>query len=80
MVPLQFIGSGEWADIAQVYGEPVWISRMAEMGLREGSRVQILQPGSPCLLQLNGSRISLRTEGTMQILVHPVATNGSAKH
>jgi ferrous iron transport protein A len=76
MVPLQFIRSGEWADIAEVCGEPVWISRMAELGLRAGSRVQILQPGSPCLLQLNGSRISLRTEGAKQILVRPVIANG----
>ena len=79
MIPLQFIGTGEWADIAEVCGEPAWIGRMAELGLRTGCRVQVLQPGSPCLLQLNGSKISLRTDGVTQILVHPVALNGSAK-
>ena len=72
MLPLELLRSGEWADVAEVQGEPVWISRMAELGLRAGSRVQILQPGSPCLLQLNGFRLSLRAGNGSQILVRPL--------
>ncbi|MBL8795945.1 MAG: ferrous iron transport protein A [Planctomycetia bacterium] len=72
MLPLELLQAGEAADVAEVHGEPAWIGRMAELGLRPGSRVQVLQPGSPCMLQVNGTRLCLRGEQAMQILVRPV--------
>lgn len=72
MIPLEMLRNGEWADVAEVVGEPAWIGRMAELGLRTGSRLQVLQSGSPCLLQVNGSRLCLRGEQAMQVLVRPV--------
>lgn len=72
LLPLELLGTGEWADVADVTGEPAWVGRMAELGVRIGSRLQVLQPGSPCLLQVGGSRLSLRGETAMQILVRPI--------
>jgi ferrous iron transport protein A len=76
LMPVELLGSGEWGDVAEVAGEPHWVGRMAEMGLRTGSRLQVLQPGSPCLLLVGGSRLSLRGELAMQILVRPVSRTG----
>ena len=73
IVPLELLGAGEWADVAEVAGEPGWVGRMAEMGVRAGCRVQVVQPGSPCLLQVGGCRLCLRGDCLMQILVRPVA-------
>ena len=73
LLPLEVLRAGEWADVAEVHGEPHWISRMAELGLRTGSRLQVLRFGSPCLLRLDGSRLSLRSDLAMQIWVRPVA-------
>ena len=73
LLPLELLRSGEWADVAEVMGEPAWIGRMAELGIRAGSRLQVLQPGSPCLLQVGGARLSLRAEMAMQIFVRPLA-------
>jgi Fe2+ transport system protein FeoA len=74
LLPLDMIGSGEWAEIADVEGEPGWVGRLAELGVREGSRVCVLQPGSPCLLQVSGcSKLCLRGGECAQILVRPVA-------
>jgi len=70
--PIETLSSGVWADVAEVHGETSWVSRLAELGVRAGSRLQVLQPGSPCLLQVGGSRLSLRPELAMQILVRPV--------
>jgi Fe2+ transport system protein FeoA len=72
LLPLELLGTGEWADIADVHGDPAWVGRMAELGLRAGSRVQVLQPGSPCLLRIGGGRLSLRAHHDSQILVRPV--------
>jgi Fe2+ transport system protein FeoA len=75
-MPVEMLCSGEWGDVAEVAGEPQWVGRMAELGLRAGSRLQVLQPGSPCLLLVGGARLSLRGDRAMQILVRPVSRAG----
>jgi ferrous iron transport protein A len=72
LMPLEFLNTGDWADVADVTGEPGWVSRLAELGVRIGCRLVVLQAGSPCLLQVGESRLSLRGERAMQILVRPV--------
>lgn len=52
-------------------GEPDWVGRLAELGIRVGVRVQMLRDGSPCLLQVGGGRLSLRGEQATQVLVRP---------
>jgi ferrous iron transport protein A len=73
LLPLEMLGTGEWADVAEVTGNPGWVGRLAELGVRIGCRLRMLRGGSPCLLQVGGSRLSLRGEEAMQILVRPVA-------
>jgi ferrous iron transport protein A len=73
MLPLDLLRPGEWAEVAEVTGEPCWIGRLAELGIRTGCRLCVLQPGSPCLLQVDGCRLSLRSDLATQILVQPVA-------
>jgi Fe2+ transport system protein FeoA len=72
LFPLELLSPGEWAEIAEVTGEAGLVCRMAELGVRAGCRLCMLQPGSPCLLEVGGCRLSLRGDGDMQILVRPV--------
>jgi Fe2+ transport system protein FeoA len=72
MVPLELLNPGEWADVAEVNGDPALVGRMAEYGVREGSRLRLLRGGSPCLFQVGNSRLSLRGEVAMQIFVRPI--------
>ena len=72
MMPLELVNPGDWADVAAINGEPSWIGRMAELGVRIGSRLQVLQSGSPCLLKIGDSRLSLRPALGTEILVQPV--------
>ncbi len=60
LMPLEFLHAGAWADVADVTGEPGWVARLAELGVRIGCRLRVVQPGSPCLLQIGDSRLSLR--------------------
>jgi Fe2+ transport system protein FeoA len=77
LLPLELLDRGETAEVADIAGEPGWRCRMEELGLRVGSRVRVVQPGSPCLLQVNGCRLCLRGACLMQILVRPVADTAS---
>jgi Fe2+ transport system protein FeoA len=73
LLPLEFVPSGQWAEVENISGESIWINRMAELGLRTGSRLRVVRQGCPCLLQVEGSRLSIRNESTTQILVRPLA-------
>lgn len=72
LLPLELVGDGEWAEIEDIAGEPAWVGRMAELGVRVGSRLQVLRQGRPCLLRIGSSRLSLRDECGMHILVRPL--------
>jgi ferrous iron transport protein A len=72
LLPLECLRPGEWAEVVDVSGEPGWVGRLAELGVRIGSRLEMLRGGSPCLILVGGSRLSLRGEA-MQVLVRPLA-------
>ena len=72
-IPLELLQRGEQADVADVQGEPGWVHRMAELGIRAGSRLRVLQPGAPCVLMIGESRLTVRGDHLFQIFVRPVA-------
>jgi Fe2+ transport system protein FeoA len=76
LLPLEVLSGGDWAEIAEVSGEATWVGRMAELGVRTGCRLQMLQPGSPCLFQVGGCRLCLRGDDATQILVRPLLAAG----
>jgi Fe2+ transport system protein FeoA len=45
---------------------------MGELGLRVGERLKMIRPGSPCMVQVHGCRLSLRGDACMRIMVRPV--------
>lgn len=72
LMPLDMLRAGEWAEVEEVTGLPAWVGRLAELGIRNGARVQVVQPGSPCLLSVGGCKLCLRGCECSQILVRPV--------
>lgn len=74
LFPLEMLRRGEWADVAEVSGDPSWVGRMAELGIRSGSRVQMIQDGIPCMLNVNGCKLCLRGDACSRIYVHPIHT------
>lgn len=74
LLPIEMLNAGEWAEVVDVSGETTCVNRLAEMGVQAGCRLCVLQPGSPCLLQVGGARLSLRSDCRLQLLVRPVAS------
>ncbi len=72
-MPLDMLRAGDWAEVEEVTGQAHWVCRLAELGLRPGSRLQVVQSGSPCLLSIAGCKLCLRSGECSQILVRPVA-------
>jgi ferrous iron transport protein A len=72
LLPLDMLQTGETAEIAEITGDPGWVGRLADLGLRQGCRLQVLQPGSPCLVLVGGCKLCLRGDDSSQILARPV--------
>jgi ferrous iron transport protein A len=72
LLPLDMMQAGEVGEVAEVCGDPSWVGRLAELGVREGSRLCVVQSGTPCLLQVANGRLCLRGADCSQILVRPV--------
>ncbi|MBI1345098.1 ferrous iron transport protein A [bacterium] len=69
VIPLEMLKSGEQGAIYDVDGAADLVHRLAEMGLREGVRVRMLRPGSPCILDINHQKLSFRVDDQATILV-----------
>jgi len=69
MIPLHLLASGEIGCICDVSGESSLVVRLEEMGLREGVKVRMVQPGQPCIIAFEGHRLSFRGENDVTVLV-----------
>jgi Fe2+ transport system protein FeoA len=69
LVPLDALHAGEGGVVADLDGPVGPVNRLQELGLRVGQRVRMLRPGPPHLVQLGETRLCLRPESDVTVLV-----------
>ena len=69
VVPLDCLAPGEEGRIQNVDGTSEMVTRLEEMGIRQGVGVRMVQQGSPCIIALNNHRISFRGEESAIVMV-----------
>lgn len=69
LLPLQLLRTDETAQLIELSGDEKQVRRLSEMGLRVGATIQMLRPGAPCLLALDGKRLSLRLGTDVDVMV-----------
>ena len=74
-VPIQCLRVGETAFVEAVCGELNHVQRLRELGFADGARLEMLQPGSPCIVRLAGQRLCFRADGITSILVRTGAAD-----
>ena len=74
VIPLHFLSRGEVAEIDQLVVRVDEVHRLEELGLRSGVVVEMLQPGTPCIVGLAGHRLCFRQNDAVGILVRAGAT------
>lgn len=72
-IPLHYLAPGQCGCIDQLMGCPEEIQRLEELGLRCGCVVEMIQPGSPCIIRLEGSKLCFRDCDVFSVLVRPGA-------
>jgi len=56
---LSLLGSGEAGFVCRVTIEPRLAKRLADLGFIAGARVEMIRPGRPCIVRINGTRVGL---------------------
>ncbi len=69
ILPIHILRSNERARIVDLFGDSTTLHRLDEMGLSVGTEVQMIRPGTPCIVAMAGKRLSLRLEEGTEILV-----------
>lgn len=72
-VPIEFLQPESHGTIVEMCGQPCQMQRLAELGIRQGCKVRMVCRGEPCLICIEGRRISLRLGDTADIFVVPTA-------
>lgn len=70
-VRIQELAQGDQAVVTQVSGHDDDLARLCALGFRSGIRIQIVRSGQPCIVQLEETRLCLRPDSTLRILVAP---------
>jgi ferrous iron transport protein A len=73
-MPIGALCRGEVASVSQVVGSPETVRRLEELGLRCGTRVEIVRGGTPCIVRVAGSTLCFRDDEGVRILVSPRKT------
>ena len=73
LIPLSNLRPGESGLVEQVLGLPEQVHRLQELGVRGGATVEMVQPGSPCIVQLAGHKLCFRAGELLSVLVRPGA-------
>lgn len=69
LMPLHILPAGRSARIAELLGDAAQRHRLEEMGLRPGTLVKMVSPGTPCIVHLDGSRFCFRHSDALGVLV-----------
>jgi ferrous iron transport protein A len=73
-VPLKSLRAGQSGRVARLTGNDDLVHRLRELGLRVGARIQMIQPGNPCIIRLEGQKFGFRSDGAARVMVRPAKT------
>ncbi|GIW92195.1 MAG: hypothetical protein KatS3mg110_0236 [Pirellulaceae bacterium] len=68
-VLLEEMAAGQTGRVVQLGGEPQMVRRLEEMGLRVGTYLRVVRAGSPCIIHIDGHRLSLRGSAELAVWV-----------
>lgn len=71
LIPLGCLRSGQTAEVGQLVGDPQQVHRLQELGLRQGTKVEMVQAGSPCIIRMAGTKLCFRQSDAIGVLVRP---------
>jgi ferrous iron transport protein A len=78
LIPLSMLAAGDTAMVQSVVGSVELVRHLAEIGVRAGALLEMVRAGSTCILQLDGTKLCVRGDELLQVLVTPLPKRHSA--
>lgn len=72
-VPFESLAENQRGRVVDVEGPDGWKHRLEEIGVREGTIVQLIKRGNPCILGIGNHRLSFRPDPGVMLLVEPMS-------
>ena len=70
-VPLDLLHPEDHGVIVDMCGDPCHLKRLQEIGVQVGCNIRMVCPGTPCMICVEGRRLSLRLDEQAEIFVSP---------
>ena len=71
LIPLNMLLRGQCALIEQLVGQAEHVHRLEELGLRVGTPIEMLQPGTPCIVRVADQKLCFRDADLFSVIVRP---------
>jgi Fe2+ transport system protein FeoA len=72
LIPLAKLPPRRCAEVYEVSGPAELVRHLAELGIYSGAQLQMVRPGKACILRVAGSRLCVRGDELLQVLVVPL--------
>jgi ferrous iron transport protein A len=72
LVPLSALLAGNLGRIHSVMGNPELVRHLAELGLQSGTLLEMVRPGTTCILRVDGAKLCVRGDELLRVMVAPV--------
>ena len=69
LIPISVLLPGQVAEIRQIVGRPDQVRRLEELGVRNGTQVEMLRSGVPCIVRVGGTKLCFRDGETCCVIV-----------
>lgn len=72
ITPLSALRTGEIGHIHSVVGASDFVRRLAELGLSSGAEIEMVRPGTTCILRINNAKICIRGDELLRVMISPL--------
>lgn len=77
-IPLSMLAAGDSAVVQSVVGNAELVRHLAEIGVRSGALLDMVRSGTTCILQVDGTKLCVRGDELLQVMVTPLPKRHSA--
>ena len=69
LVPLTVLRCGQVAEVGALMGPSEQVRRLEELGLRTGTRLEMIRSGVPCIIRVEGTTLCFRDDDKFSVMV-----------
>lgn len=72
LIPLSALLAGNQGRIHSVVGSSELVKHLAELGLRSGTLLEMVRPGTTCILRVDGAKLCVRGDELLRVMIAPL--------